>query len=638
MKDGYYLSAYIHIDELSHLERIKMRHDQNLSLWLKRGDNISLVHYWELERLTGIKRHGISFRSVEQALEVICGLLSRYGLAYSDIVQVWGTPQLPGYYELPLDPEWGNVSFHSIAHLFSAVCINSDTFFGDNIIGMAVDGGPDCVIDSDLADKSLYSGCISRKGRMEVFPVSSPGLIWVYVRKKYYDLREGSLMALAGASKSELIAPDPEPFVFEKMKDWHSVTSYVDELVNTVNGLTEKDSGKLFNGFDERFSVSENRISMVMKRIQTLSRRILEMNIDRILDRFQADPKEFCLALAGGYALNCPTNTYLMKKYGFKGFIAPPNVSDTGQSLGIALFAFYKQTERFRFSLRHAYYGNTGSRAPVSERSPYRRHIGDVSVLDFTRAAQDIRRGPVVWFNGAAEIGPRALGNRSILADPASDTSRDVLNRIKQRQWWRPVAPVVLEEEVGEWFENARPSPFMLQTFDVKQEKLDIVPAVAHLDRSARVQTVNEQQNKALYRLLRAFKNEYGIPMLCNTSLNDRGEPIIDSIEEALNFALRKGFRVIYINGTRVELKDHELFEATEPAARPLEILFAKKDGDDELRRRLNPFSATADTLAFYNGNPVLKSRYSLQNKDDVRIISLYASMEKSKLGVAPGI
>ena len=163
--------------------------------------------------------------------------------------------------------------------------------------------------------------------------------------------------------------------------------------------------------------------------------------------------------------------------------------------------------------------------------------------------------GPVAWADGRAEVGPRALGHRSLLADPRRSATKDRLNEVKQRQWWRPVAPIVLEDQVGEWFDGGRRSPSMLETFAVRAERRDQVPAIAHLDGTARVQTLAPSDDEALYRAIQAFSATTGVPMLCNTSLNDKGEPIVATASQALNFCLRKGIGVAYLGGRRVALR-----------------------------------------------------------------------------------
>jgi carbamoyltransferase len=138
------------------------------------------------------------------------------------------------------------------------------------------------------------------------------------------------------------------------------------------------------------------------------------------------------------------------------------------------------------------------------------------------------------WFQGKLEFGPRALGARSILASPIHPEMQERLNEIKDREDFRPVAPVVLEEEASDWFINASVSPFMLFIFDVQPDKAATIPAVRHVDGTARIQTINRQQNRPYYDLLKAFHKKTGVPVLVNTSFNTRGEPIVCTPRDAL--------------------------------------------------------------------------------------------------------
>ncbi len=138
------------------------------------------------------------------------------------------------------------------------------------------------------------------------------------------------------------------------------------------------------------------------------------------------------------------------------------------------------------------------------------------------------------WFQGRMEFGPRALGARSILASPIHAEMQARLNDIKDREDFRPVAPVVLEEEAGQWFANATVSPFMLFVYDVLPDKADCIPAVRHVDGTARIQTINRAQNQRYYDLLKAFYARTGVPVLVNTSFNTRGEPIVCTPRDAV--------------------------------------------------------------------------------------------------------
>jgi carbamoyltransferase len=156
------------------------------------------------------------------------------------------------------------------------------------------------------------------------------------------------------------------------------------------------------------------------------------------------------------------------------------------------------------------------------------------------RAADVLADGGIVgWFQGRVEFGPRALGNRSILADPRRDDMQDILNaRIKHREPFRPFAPAILEERTGQWFEKSYPSPFMLLTYPVLPEKRELIPAPTHVDGTGRLQTVRRDQNERYYDLIRAFEDRTGVPVLLNTSFNEN-EPICCTPEQAVDTFVR---------------------------------------------------------------------------------------------------
>ena len=230
-----------------------------------------------------------------------------------------------------------------------------------------------------------------------------------------------------------------------------------------------------------------------MQEIQKASTEMMERTIRDILDRYEIIPSESYLALSGGFALNCPCNSHLVKKFGFKDLIAPPCANDSGIALGIGLYAFYKMMNGRKFSveIEHAYYGEREA-SFISISKGFDDYVACRAQASTETIVDDIERGPIVWISGPAEMGPRALGARSILADPRSAKSKEVLNRIKRREWWRPVAPIILPNEGHRIFEGYQDSPFMLRTFNVRPEYREALPAIVHFDGSARVQSLSE--------------------------------------------------------------------------------------------------------------------------------------------------
>ncbi len=243
------------------------------------------------------------------------------------------------------------------------------------------------------------------------------------------------------------------------------------------------------------------------------------------------------LCLAGGVALNCVMNARLRDDGPFDRIWVQPAASDAGTALGAALWidARERGAATRTWSMDHAFLGPEYSDAEIQEflqwtKLPY-RHVDDIADEAAALLAADRVIG---WFQGRMEFGPRALGARSILASPLHQSMQARLNEIKDREDFRPVAPVVLEEEAGNWFRGGARSPFMLFVYDVLPDKAACIPAVRHVDGTARIQTIARDQHPRYYDLVKAFERRTGVPVLVNTSFNTRGEPIVCSPRDAV--------------------------------------------------------------------------------------------------------
>jgi carbamoyltransferase len=186
------------------------------------------------------------------------------------------------------------------------------------------------------------------------------------------------------------------------------------------------------------------------------------------------------------------------------------------------------------------------------------------------------------WFQSRMEFGPRALGSRSILASPIDPAMQNRLNEIKDREDFRPVAPVVLEEDASEWFEGAVESPFMLFVYDVKKDKADKIPAVRHVDGTARIQTINEEQHPSYYQLLKAFKDKTGVPVLVNTSFNTLGKPIVCTPRDAIECFWTSPFDALVIGSFLIEKKPETLNYAKTMATSDQREIVSAEDANFE--------------------------------------------------------
>lgn len=264
------------------------------------------------------------------------------------------------------------------------------------------------------------------------------------------------------------------------------------------------------------------------------------------------------LAYAGGVALNCLANERILREGGFDDVFVMPAAEDSGTSIGAAVAGLLDDNRPP--APRRIIRDSTGRR--------YRRDEVALALDAFIPSnpvrpatpqaiASTLASGALVgWFAGGSELGPRALGHRSILADPRRAHTWPDLNRRKGRESFRPLAPVVLAEHADEWFEmGGRPeSPFMLRVCAVREHRRDQIPAVVHVDATARVQTLAREQNPELYEVLVAFHGETGVPVLVNTSLNAAGEPIVETPEDALWCAARLGLGSLVLEDRLVTL------------------------------------------------------------------------------------
>lgn len=652
LEDGYYISAYCHVDALDHHYGIALRHDHNISLWRKNGCDVELVQVWELERFSGEKHHLRAFRDTTHFWSFVEERLRPLGLDATNIIDVWGTPGINSVSASGGDywRRFEEFPQHSLAHLFSTIMLDKSIFDTETIVALAMDGGPDSVEDEASQRKPYYVGAVVKNGKMSLFPVASTAPLWALMRQRY-GLKEGSLMALAGACKAELpLAVDDPPLIIRR-RDFEKADRWFKRVTHQIANKLASTRGSEIH-CDPLFTRKENEAALVARLVQQKTISQTKQVLAKIIDENGIVPQNTYLAMSGGLALNCPLNTALMKHFEFKGFLAPPCVNDSGLSLGLGLMRFYADEPFFHFRLSSPHLGSNGTDnlSDVLNDPAFSVHIESVSRPELETILSDLMGGPIVWFQGQAEIGPRALGHRSLLADPRDITSRDRLNRIKQRQWWRPVAPLVLDGLSKDWFEESFSSPYMLHAFKIKADKAALVPAICHLDGTARVQTLTTEINSELHAILHAFHRATGVPMLCNTSLNDRGEPILNSIAAALDFALTKVISVVYVDGTRIQLGAFQHHEKTETSKRARRHFGPLEEHDVAGEpHRLNPLGFSREELVLMRQIPKLrhidhtapataqrlqrllsKLRHSFGKQPDFQFIDMYHDLQGS--------
>jgi carbamoyltransferase len=444
---------------------------------------------------------------------------------------------------------------HHLAHAYSAFAVSP---FNEGVV-MVVDGVgsycADVTEDCPPADKasalareseSYYKFDGTRvetlkkvfmepsRGTLSDEFYNMPGLGAAYSRASTYVFGDwnkcGELMGLAPYGRPERIRPLLELNGGElKVLDWS------DEL--KFPSLMDSDQ-------DWEANPSMQHWKDVAWRIQDDTEKVLVARAKWLREITGA--KNLCIA--GGVALNCVANGKIVREAGFENVWIQPAAGDDGIAIGCAYYGHLAVQKQPRtFAMKHSFLGvehkDEAVRAVtdkwlvrlVTENTPSKNICADT--------AKVLADGNVVgWFQGRSEFGPRALGNRSIIADPRTAEMKDRLNkRVKHRQAFRPFAPIVLAERASEIFEGDEESPYMLIAKRVRPEWRSKIPAIVHVDGTARVQTVKREDNAVLYDLLKAFDAITGVPVLLNTSFNIKGEPIVEAPGHAMECFLSTG-------------------------------------------------------------------------------------------------
>lgn len=259
------------------------------------------------------------------------------------------------------------------------------------------------------------------------------------------------------------------------------------------------------------------------------------------------------IVISGGYGLNCVANYKLLKTFPDINFYFEPIAHDGGTSLGAAKLLWHSKEDQLDHTIRPQttlYYGPSYSLETlknVLNDNAEKIKTQKVSHKDIAKLIS--KRNIVALFQGRSEAGPRALGNRSILYDPRDPDGKAIVNIIKGREWFRPFAGSCLEEELQNWFDTGglKSSPFMMLAMNVAADKIEQIPCITHVDGTCRVQSVNEEQNENYYKLIKEFYNITNVPILFNTSFNLAGDPLVETLNEALDTLYRSKLKYLYL-------------------------------------------------------------------------------------------
>ncbi len=416
-------------------------------------------------------------------------------------------------------------------HLAHAASVFYTSGFKDSSI-LIVDGN-----GTDLETNSFYYGKGTKIKKIDTYKARGIGQIYSTFTKDVLNLGlggEGKVMGLAPYGKNR----GKKIIDFSKVKYNGCQTDYSSILkrqpYTDIFSLDYNFKNKKFNKRFRKRNKGDDITKGVWPKIAFEIQEEAEKNLIKLGKSLQKKTKSKNLCVSGGVALNSVANKKMFDKTHFKNISIFPGCSDAGIPMGLALWGAYNINKLKKPRLKTLKNAYTGKRYVISEIKKILKKFNiRYDYISNKETAKLIAKGKVIgWFQGASEYGPRALGNRSILADARSNKMRDYINlNVKHRELYRPFAPSVLEEDVSSHFDLNIPSPYMLLVAKVKSRN---IPAISHVDNTARVQTVNKKQNAKFYDLIKNYKNITGIGCILNTSFNDAGEPIVETPLDAL--------------------------------------------------------------------------------------------------------
>lgn len=548
-------------------------------LGLSRGHNSSVcllkngevIFYIEEERISRLKHDGTPFRALEE-VKKYTNRIDAVAIAHTDNNvprSDWCSKNI--YVEFLRKHHL--ITYDTPVHLMGgahhklhAACAFYNSGF-DDAVAIIVDGA-----GTYMETQNLLGVPITLWEAETIFDCSYPGMfetLYQNLQTNYATPRQ--MIQTANSPNSESWLSDNPGIV----KCYEAVTCYLGfdpiEAGKTM-GLSPygEDDNRIPRFFNGVGSSNRNLVTPTIPSASVINVSNFSFLADSTLEnqknlayRVQIDSQEAVLSLiqkaveisgkkniviAGGYGLNCVANYwYLDKIPGNINLYVEPISHDGGTAIGAAKLIHYHM---FQNDVKHPqksiYYGTAHNIDTAYVRSLEDFESEEVSYADVARLIKD--QNIVCLYQGRSEAGPRALGNRSILFDPSVPNGKDIVNEVKRREWFRPFAGSVLLEKAHEWFDlkTLDESPFMMYAVNVRDDKIGQIPSVTHVDGTCRVQTVTESQNRHYYNLISEFEKLSGIPLLFNTSFNLAGDPLVETIDDAINTLRKSDLKYLY--------------------------------------------------------------------------------------------
>lgn len=447
-----------------------------------------------------------------------------------------------------------NSYLHISGHLMGAYCTSPFAAKQESSFVLVWDGGmfPQCFyFNSDTKE-------IDNLG--PIFHIKGDSYASFASNYNPFTNFEGEGLSIAGKVMAYIAMGNcvPEVLTFFKETFNRNEEDILKDNINDLNTLVER-STNLLKEFVIYGEINELKPVDLMATYHVFLQDILLIKLNGLMKRYPTKKKNICMV--GGCALNIKWNSAIRNSGMFEDVWVPPFPNDSGSAIGAACSEMVKHTDRL--ALDWDVY--SGPFLNEFQENDFWTST-DCSISELAKIIHEFNE-PIIFLNGRAELGPRALGNRSILSAPVSTTMKGVLNKVKGREDYRPVAPICIEEDASEIFSPGTSDPYMLYDHKVRENWIDKIPAIAHLDGTARLQTVSADSNPEVYILLQEYKKLSGVPLLCNTSANHSGKGFFPDVQSVIDWGK---VNAIWSNG-KVHVKkeakiylESELFKTIE--------------------------------------------------------------------------
>ncbi|MAQ75611.1 MAG: hypothetical protein CL613_04680 [Aquimarina sp.] len=441
-----------------------------------------------------------------------------------------------------------NSYLHISGHLMGAYCTSPFAANNEDSFVLVWDGGmfPQCFYFNASTKKIDNLG--------PIFHIK--GDSYASFASNYHPFTnfEGEGLSIAGKVMAYIALGECVPEILEFFKDTFNKNEG-EILTDNIKDLSTliKRSTNLLKEFVIYGEINEVKPVDLMATYHVFLQEVLLLKLNSLVNRYPMKTKNICLV--GGCALNIKWNNAIRNSGMFKDVWVPPFPNDSGSAIGAACSEMVKYTDKL--ALEWDVY--SGPFLNEYEENNSWASV-DCSIPELARVIHDFDE-PIIFLNGRAELGPRALGNRSILSAPVSNTMKGKLNKIKGREDYRPVAPICLVEDAPEIFSPGTPDPYMLYDHKVREEWLNKIPAITHLDGTARLQTVSSNSNPEIYALLQEYKSLSGVPLLCNTSANHSGRGFFPDVQSVMDWGK---VNAIWSKGKVYVRKDSRIFAESE--------------------------------------------------------------------------